>query len=86
MTLLRDYSIRARLAATLDGLLASIRWGDPHAGGSRVSGISPRPYQERGMEVSLPVIGATERPCSPASAGATRMPSSPWLQNLYMRN
>ena len=31
---LRGGEQRARLAATPDGLLASIRWGDPHAGGS----------------------------------------------------
>lgn len=34
---LRGGEQRARLAATPDGLLASIFWGEPHAGGSRVS-------------------------------------------------
>ena len=38
---LRGGEQRARLLATPDGLLASIRWGDPHAGGSRVQGFSP---------------------------------------------
>lgn len=38
---LRSGEQRARLAATPDGLLASIRWGDPHAGESRVFRVAP---------------------------------------------
>ena len=36
---LRGGEQRARLLATPDGLLASIRWGDPHAGGPQVKGL-----------------------------------------------